>query len=402
MNKITTLIILLALSGASSVYAKGAGTSGGLTLIEATSARASSLGEAYSAMTDDIAAFGYNPASLGSMQSGQAAFLYQQGLVDDSYGHFMIGGPSRKGSIGLSLGYYNGGEMELYDGVTERTVTSQRDLALALGYARDIGPVTFGMTGKYLSSELIETEKATAFAGDFGLSVPVMSRLRIGAAVQNIGTQLKFIEEGDDLPRIARAGFALALIPQKYVTTLLVDAPYFLNEEELRPSVGLEVSIGVLSLRGGYKSGSDLQEFSVGTGFQLGRSSLDYSFGLADKLDSQHRVSLAMRFGGGAVTPAFTKKEKQEPAVAEKPVLDKEAKPVVVQERRHTIGESVSAKPVRKAARRVYTVRHGDTLATIAAKTYGDSRQWKSIYTANKHLIENPRNIEVGQKIILP
>src|SRR5262249_42958162 len=148
--------------------------------------------------------FGYNPASLKTLKTGQASFLYQKGLVEDSYGHFMIGSPMRNGSLGLSVGYYNGGSIDLYDGVTQRTVTAQRDMTMALGYAHNIGNVSVGMTGKYLSSELIESAKATAYAADFGLSMGMGSRMQLGAAVQNIGTQLKFVQEGDSLPRIAR------------------------------------------------------------------------------------------------------------------------------------------------------------------------------------------------------
>ena len=77
---------------------------GGLSLLEPTGARAASLGEAFSAMTNDITAFGYNPASLGSLETGQASFMYEKGLAEDSYGHFLIGTPSQKGSgLGLYL-----------------------------------------------------------------------------------------------------------------------------------------------------------------------------------------------------------------------------------------------------------------------------------------------------------
>ena len=99
---------------------------------------------------------------------------------------------------------------------------------------------------------------------------------------------------------------------------LLLDAPYYLNEQEARPAVGLEVNLGLISLRAGYKSGSDLEEFSVGTGFMLGRSSLDYSYGLVEELDSQHRVSLSMRFGQSQsrIPAPFVKKDKKSPSLS--------------------------------------------------------------------------------------
>src|SRR5687767_14400001 len=86
--KVGLIVPLLAVQLAS---AGSEGTSGGLTLLSATTARASGLGAALSASVDDISGFGYNPASLSTLKTGQASFLYQQGMVDDSFGHFMIG-----------------------------------------------------------------------------------------------------------------------------------------------------------------------------------------------------------------------------------------------------------------------------------------------------------------------
>ena len=189
--------------------AKGVGTSGGLTLIETSAARSAALGEAFTPVTNDVAAFHYNPASLGSLDNGHASFMYQKGLVDDAFGQFSMGTPIKQGSLGLSIGYYNGGDIELFDGTTERTVNAQTDLTVGIGYAHNFGKTSIGVTGKYLSSELIETEKAQAFAGDLGIGVPLHSRVHFGAALQNFGSQLKFVEEGDDLPRIARGGFVI-------------------------------------------------------------------------------------------------------------------------------------------------------------------------------------------------
>src|SRR5258706_15813883 len=66
-----TLTLIIASLMASVGFAGGAGTSGGVRLIESYGARPASLGEAFSAVTNDLSAFGYNPASLKSLESGQ-------------------------------------------------------------------------------------------------------------------------------------------------------------------------------------------------------------------------------------------------------------------------------------------------------------------------------------------
>ena len=57
-------ILLILFASPSVLFAKGAGTSGGLTLLEPFGARTAALGEAFTAVSNDIAAFGYNPASF--------------------------------------------------------------------------------------------------------------------------------------------------------------------------------------------------------------------------------------------------------------------------------------------------------------------------------------------------
>jgi len=50
-----------------------------------------------------------------------------------------------------------------------------------------------------------------------------------------------------------------------------------------------------------------------------------------------------------------------------------------------------------------HTIVEGDTLATIAARFYGDETQWRRIYDANRTLIgENPDNVKIGTSLRIP
>ncbi len=49
-----------------------------------------------------------------------------------------------------------------------------------------------------------------------------------------------------------------------------------------------------------------------------------------------------------------------------------------------------------------YTVKAGDTLEKIAAKVYGDSSQWRSIYETNRESLKSPNRIYPGQKLVIP
>jgi nucleoid-associated protein YgaU len=51
---------------------------------------------------------------------------------------------------------------------------------------------------------------------------------------------------------------------------------------------------------------------------------------------------------------------------------------------------------------RTYTVVAGDNLSKIANKFYGDAKQWKRIFEANRDIIKNPDLIKPGQMLKIP
>jgi len=66
-----------------------------------------------------------------------------------------------------------------------------------------------------------------------------------------------------------------------------------------------------------------------------------------------------------------------------------------------------TTKPKTRYARksskpRTYTVRRGDSLATIARRIYGDSEKWKLIYNANRDILNRPNQLRVGQILTIP
>jgi hypothetical protein len=332
-----TALGLTLLAPALALADSGNGVSAGLILSQDTSARAAALAGSVNALGDDVAAFGYNPASLGSLTSNHAVVAYQRGLVDDNFSQVELGLPLSNSSVGFSLSMYQGGQMDFIMGSTRKSVTSQRDIAAGLGYAYNFPNVSLGATAKYLSSELVETEKATALGLDLGGAVDVGQRLRIGAAYQNLGAELKYANDESDVEQIARLGAAVVLVPSGHRTLLLVDFPYLIHESRVDAAVGLDTTLGPIALRFGYRTGIELGGFTAGTGLALKAFSLDYAFGLIRDLDSTHRVSLSYRFGSrteGApkadVFPHFPPNKKPAQTMEPAPQLPKPAKPVPV------------------------------------------------------------------------
>jgi nucleoid-associated protein YgaU len=51
---------------------------------------------------------------------------------------------------------------------------------------------------------------------------------------------------------------------------------------------------------------------------------------------------------------------------------------------------------------KTYVVVEGDSLSKIAKRAYGDANKWRTIYEANKGLVNDPDLIYPGQELKLP
>lgn len=301
MKKIGIFLSVSFLSGI--LWAKGNGTTAGVALLQTGSARASALGNAFSAVSNDIGAMDFNPASLATLNSGQVSFQHQTGSFDDSLTQLNMGFLLPKGNLGLSVGRYSAGDVKLFDGVNpSRTVNAQEDLLFGIGTGFKFQQIALGVNLRYLSSKLAETTKANATLLDVGGSVPLSSQLRFGLSGTLLRSAIKYGTQSEDLPQILRAGLTFKSSVELNETNLpymlSVDAPYDLQSRKSSEAIGLEVPVGFMAFRMGYKFKNDLEGFSIGTGFMFKNSSLDYSFGLINKdFDSQHKISFAMRFG---------------------------------------------------------------------------------------------------------
>ncbi|MDD5687131.1 MAG: PorV/PorQ family protein [Elusimicrobia bacterium] len=286
----------------SCLYA-GSGTSGARILNQTVSARTVGMGEAFVAVCDDTNALYYNPAGLVNIEGNEIASMYLKGRVDENYGLVgWVGTPSNGiGSFGASFLYYDGGNFEWnnLDG-TSRNVKAQQDIVGTIGYGKEIfNNFSLGLTAKYLSSKLVETYSGTAYAVDFGiLYYTTVDGLSTGLAVQNVGTKLKYIEQGDALPMNIRLGIAYnKTVLQNHSFLIAIDTVKP-NESNIRENIGIEYSFKeTVFLRFGYKVGYDIDKVTLGAGFQMKGLKVDYGIGLVETLNPNQRVSIGYSFG---------------------------------------------------------------------------------------------------------
>lgn len=323
---------LLALAGGPAA-AENVGVTAVPVLQLPTGARAAAMGSAFTGLADDLSALHYNPAGLSVMPWREASFMYLKGFEDQSIQHMALGGPIRfpglvgEGftALGASLLLASHGDVEInrlnangsLAGTDSREAGS--DMVATFGYSERVAvfevPVrqdsvrlehSMGVAGKYIRSTLAETYTATTWAADVGYLVRAPDQgVGFGAAVQNIGSKLTFIEEGDPLPLTYRAGFSwrpqlpdTLTLPARQEVTFVGDAYYLARERASRGLIGLEYSaLRTWAARFGYKLNDAAAGFTVGFGGAWGPLSMDYSWGMSDSLADTHRFTFTYKFG---------------------------------------------------------------------------------------------------------
>ncbi len=300
-----------------------------------------------------------------------------------------------------------------------KSVNAEQDETAAFTYAHKIGNFSSGLSVKYLHSVLVQNYTATAEAIDIGVMRKVSSRFNLGVSALNFGNKVTYITDGDSLASSLNAGGSFLLTPNRnFSTSLLVNASYMTTQKDFVPGAGLQTLVGPLAVRIGYRRLGGATQFTAGAGFALGRTNIDYAFGLIENLDLQNKISVSMHFGPSATVM---------PTTIARPIEEQSGNLQVAQEKpakKDNSQDTASAAPVERTVtetpvathslggdtvlraprqhRRVYVVQEGDTLASIAQQELGDKRQWKAIYSANKHLIDDPAAIEIGMRIVIP
>jgi len=290
------------------------------------SARAASMGNAYTAIGNDVESVFYNPAGLAGVSSGFSAFVshtqwiadinYTAGAVAKSFGNF--------GTFAISVLAVDYGDIQGVQLISESDPkgyleTGNVDVgayAFGLAYARQISS-QFSMGGmvQYVSQRLGETELADGVVTNeiskltFNFGVKYLTnfkKFRFAMAIRNFSTAAKYEEVSAQLPLLFVVGAGMDLLdvftPNHSGDPLLVSVEFLHpNNYTERVNVGCEYTLlGMLALRAGYEFNRDLAGLSAGIGFSPkildGRLGSNYSYSAFDMFDMVNRFSLNVKF----------------------------------------------------------------------------------------------------------
>ncbi|MCB0265638.1 MAG: PorV/PorQ family protein [Calditrichaeota bacterium] len=290
-------------------------------------ARASALGNAYTALANDASAVFWNPAGLAFAEGGHLFLNQNQWIAEINVSSAAISwSTSSYGVFGVHLSTVDWGTLNGTrrtndaQGYEETGTFSPDHFLVGVSYARRISErFALGGNVRYLHENLGTTnignfDEATEFtaesnllAFDFGTIYHTGYKdLRIAMSFQNFSKEVVYREEYFSLPLTFRIGMAMGLKDfiggqdSPHNVTMSVDAIHPRDYGE-RMHLGLEYGFkDLVFLRGGYKTNYNQEDFTVGGGFAYSAGSLslglDYSYVAFQNFDGVHMFSFDFQF----------------------------------------------------------------------------------------------------------
>ncbi|MBN2571450.1 MAG: PorV/PorQ family protein [Ignavibacteriales bacterium] len=279
--------------------------------------RATAMGDAFVAVSNDVSALYWNPAGIVQTEKDQAIFSHNEWLVDIKHEFFgAIYHFSSNDAVGVSFTALHMDDMKVTTefmpfGTGE--YFSFGDIALAVTYARKMtDQFSFGGTVRYIE-ETLDVLKMRGFMIDLGTYYWTgLGSTRFAVTITNFGGELrpkgsvKLIDGSDKSdwqafspPTMFRIGFAMEPFQDeinRITTSIQLNHP---SDNSENVSTGVEYSWReIVLIRAGYKINVDEQDFSVGIGLNIPTSiaevTVDYSYSNFERLGSAHRISLIL------------------------------------------------------------------------------------------------------------
>lgn len=295
-------------------------------------ARAPGMGNAFTAVADDIYAIYYNPAGLGGLDRPQMAASFSKVALkftddsDISLSHLAYAKPLRNGKLGtVGLGWQRFALSQLY---------SESTVSLSYGSRARVtrfGKLHMGLNVKFLSRGfstppeaanacqdtlcnlgadpvLSGTSGMSALDADIGFLLRTDNRLSFGLVINHILSPNVAFDSNDSekLAMGLRFGAAYKSLWQTISTEIRFREAPDGSQDKILTLAGERfipiVNAGQFGVRGAFTVGNrDIRQASLGFTYRINKIQVDYAmiipFGLFSDTLGSHRVGLTFHFG---------------------------------------------------------------------------------------------------------
>ncbi len=277
-------------------------------------ARPVGMGNAFTAVADDLNSLAWNPAGMAQAPKREAAFMHAQLFADTQYDFVGYAHPLSRhklpGTLAFGVARLSQQPIGGRDSNRRRTGSfTAADTVYQAAYSRSVLKRTtnLGVSVKYLQSQLADT-RTNSYAFDLGIQRTIRSSKRpltLGVSAMNIGPGMRYLDETNDLPLTFSVGAGLRAFSSVLITADVRHRP---NSQQTTYGLGSEFALlSTLTFRAGYgtlfgasrsRAGgkTPLEGIGMGMGLKVGRVILDYSLAPSGELGNAQRVSLSTKF----------------------------------------------------------------------------------------------------------
>ncbi len=279
MNKIILIIVISSVT----IFSQSAGSSGLSFLKFGFGARNIAMGDAGTALSNDLTSLFYNPANLALTDKSEVLFMHNQWIQDVS--SEVIGVKTELWNIPFALGF----NVTSVNNLEYRTIPGEPISKFDVNYffgSLSTGffvtdEISFGASLKYLYEGLLNDE-ASGFGLDLGVHYLLPFKgLTASSVLKNIGSMNALRNEATKLPSELRLGTAYTT---KISDTNLdinagIEYQKYLNTQDIHFNFGGEVLYNkLIAARAGYQTGYESRGFTAGIGLMWGNLKFDYAF----------------------------------------------------------------------------------------------------------------------------
>jgi long-subunit fatty acid transport protein len=294
----------------------------GMQFLSVTSdARAAALAGAMTSTPLASSSLFFNPAGMAEMDGIlEISASHNQWIADIDYNTVSLAmnpGRGLYGVFGVSLQFVDYGEVlgtmvaDNEKGYVDTEKLSPSAFAVGVGYAKALND-RFSVGGQIkwvrwdLEQNLIPltdstttktTNEITPLAFDFGTFYKTgFKSLVFGMSVRNFSKEIKFVEEGFQLPLVFTMGLSMNMLDltdfgPDHELLLMLDASHYRSHPE-QILIGLDYRFtGLLSLRGGYIYGNDEDGITFGFGVSQFGLDIDYAYTPYGVFDNVQRLT---------------------------------------------------------------------------------------------------------------
>lgn len=287
------LLIIILLTGF--CYSQVTAQSGGFQLLSiGPDATSLSLSESVTAKPLSATSLFTNPALLAGLNQSSVSLSHTFWLENSGNTHAAVAtkGRQRVFAFGVLTSAINNIEARQTPGEPSGTFDVNY-YAFAGGVAQKFGNISIGVTAMYLYEQLYQLS-ASGYGFNAGVSTDFMNeRIRLGAAVLNMGKMEILTESRTPLPTVAKAGIwadiaqftingsndipiLLSVVSDVHVPVNTDDA---LENDAAWISTGFQVTFSnLIELRAAVRSGDTKRPFSTGMGIKLDNLAFNYAF----------------------------------------------------------------------------------------------------------------------------